>query len=223
MAIIHFPPINLADEDGLLALGGDLEVNSLLLAYKQGIFPWPISEDLPLAWFSPDPRGVFFVDNFHQSRSFKRFLNNHEYEVSFNTQFENVINECARAKNRTGQAGTWITEELIGAYIELFSKGHAFSVEVTEDEKLVGGLYGVCIKGFLSGESMFYHRDNASKLALYSLCEQMKSKGLTWFDTQMVTTATAKLGAIEIKRDDYIILLEEGLKKEFTRDQIFNQ
>ncbi|MCB9061076.1 MAG: leucyl/phenylalanyl-tRNA--protein transferase [Halobacteriovoraceae bacterium] len=221
MAIIQFPPIELADKDGLLALGGDLEVNSLLFAYRQGIFPWPISQEFPLAWFCPDPRGVLFADNFHVSRSFRRFLNTTSYEVKFNYDFRSVIENCANTQNRSGPAGTWITPELIQAYCHMFEMGYAYSVEVYDKGELAGGLYGVCINYFISGESMFYKKANASKFALYFLLEKLKLSGITWIDTQMVTPATHKLGAIEISRSDFFSLLNKSLERKIDRDELF--
>lgn len=210
MAIAGFPPVESADEHGLLALGGDLEVESLLLAYSQGIFPWPISKEYPLAWFSPDPRGILAFEKLHLSKSLKKFLKNNPYEVRFNTNFEAVIMNCALVK-RSDNQGTWITDEIINGYIELYKRGFAYSVETYEDDHLVGGVYGVCINRFYSGESMFHKADNASKVALISLLYQLHQKGIGWLDTQMVTPVVESLGGVEIPRETYLKMLKIAL------------
>lgn len=211
MVISKFPPIEDATEDGLLALGGDLDVDSLLLAYTNGIFPWPLSDEYPLAWFAPDPRGILMVDNLHISKSMQRFLNKELYKVTFNQQFNNVIHSCADIKYRKKENATWITDDIIQAYKKLFHAGHAFSVEVLQGDQLVGGLYGVTIGFYAAGESMFHQSDNASKFALIKLIEKMKELGLTWLDTQVVTPITLALGAEEIKRSDYLELLQKSI------------
>lgn len=210
MAIADFPPVSKADEHGLLALGGDLEIESLLLAYTLGIFPWPISEEYPLAWFSPNPRGVLFFDKLHLSKSFRKFLRHNPYEVKFNTNFESVILNCARVK-RLNQESTWITDEIVNAYIDLFKAGYAYSVETYHKDQLVGGLYGVCINKFYSGESMFHIEDNASKVALVSLMYTLNQRGVHWLDTQMVTPVVHSLGGVEIPRESFIKLLNKSL------------
>jgi leucyl/phenylalanyl-tRNA--protein transferase len=211
MAITQFPPVESADEDGLLALGGDLEIESLLLAYSQGIFPWPISEEYPLAWFSPDPRGILAFDKLHLSKSFRKFLKKNPYEIRFNTNFEAVIMNCALVK-RNGQASTWITQEIINSYIELHKKDYAYSIETYRENSLVGGVYGVCINRFYSGESMFHLEDNASKVALVSLLYQLKQRGIGWIDTQMVTPVVESLGGVEIPRETFLKILNVALK-----------
>ncbi|PIK16166.1 leucyl/phenylalanyl-tRNA--protein transferase [Halobacteriovorax sp. JY17] len=207
MAILNFPPIEQADENGLLAIGGDLEVKSLLKAYQGGIFPWPISEDFPLAWFAPDPRGIIDLKNFHLPKSFKKFLSRTKMTVEFNSNFESVIMNCAMAK-RKEQAGTWITDQIIDGYINLHHAGYAYSVEtyLYKDgrKRMVGGLYGTCIGNFFSGESMYHIEDNASKLALYTLIEKLKTMGITWLDTQMVTPVVQSMGGSEISRNEFM-------------------
>ena len=210
MAIVSFPPVETADEHGLLALGGDLEVDSLLLAYSQGIFPWPISEEYPLAWFSPNPRGILAFNNLHLSKSFRKFLKKNPFEIRFNTNFEAVILNCARVK-RSDNQGTWITDDIINAYIDLFKEGYAYSCETYEDNVLVGGVYGVCINRFYSGESMFHSKDNASKVALVSLLYKLQQQDIHWLDTQMVTPVVASLGGVEVPRDKYLRMLEHSL------------
>jgi leucyl/phenylalanyl-tRNA--protein transferase len=213
MAILEFPPIDSADEHGLLALGGDLETDSLLLAYSQGIFPWPISDEYPLAWFSPDPRGILFFDKLHLSKSFRKFLKKNPYDVRFNTNFAAVIKLCAEVK-RQDQPSTWITQEIIDAYIKLNELGFAYSIETYLDDRLVGGVYGVCINRFYSGESMFHLEDNASKVALVSLMYLLKQRDIGWIDTQMVTPVVQSLGGVDIPRETYLKILQVSLKSQ---------
>lgn len=213
MAINKFPPVQSADESGLLAIGGDLEIPSLLLAYNSGIFPWPISRQYPLAWFSPNPRGILFCDNLHISNSLKKFMKKNPYTVTFNQAFERVILACATVKNRKGQKGTWITDEIIHAYIHLHLHGNAYSVEVWDGDELVGGLYGVWINQFVCGESMFYRKKNASKVALVILIQHLQANGINWLDTQMVTPVVESLGGIELPRIKFLKLLKESLGK----------
>lgn len=211
MAIADFPPVEHADEHGLLALGGDLDLESLLLAYTRGIFPWPISEEYPLAWFSPDPRGILAFDKLHLSKSLRKFLKKNPYEIRFNTNFEGVIMNCAKVPRAENQ-GTWITEDIINSYINLHKKGFAYSVETYLDNVLVGGVYGVCINRFYSGESMFHTADNASKVALIALLYQLKQKDIGWLDTQMVTPVVESLGGVEIPRETYLKMLAISIK-----------
>lgn len=210
MAITNFPPIETADEHGLLALGGDLELETLVLAYSKGIFPWPISEDYPLAWFSPDPRGILTFGNLHLSTSLKKFLKKNPYEIRFNTNFKAVIENCANAKRALDQ-GTWITQEIIDAYVELHNEGLAYSSEAYLDGELVGGVYGVCMNRFYSGESMFHLAPNASKVALVSLLYKLHQQGIEWLDTQMVTPVVASLGGVEIPRETFLKMLDVSI------------
>jgi leucyl/phenylalanyl-tRNA--protein transferase len=211
MAIIEFPPVENSDEHGLVALGGDLELESLLLAYSKGIFPWPINEEYPLAWFSPDPRGILAYDKLRLSKSFRKFLRKNPYEVKFNCNFEAVILNCARAK-RSDQNSTWITQEIIDAYIELHKQGYAYSIETYLEDRLVGGVYGVCINRFYSGESMFHLEDNASKVALVSLMYMLKQRDILWIDTQMVTPVVESMGGVEIPRETFLKILDVSLR-----------
>lgn len=212
MAITNFPPVDNADEHGLLALGGDLELETLILAYSKGIFPWPISEDYPLAWFSPDPRGILTFGNLHLSTSLKKFLKKNPYEIRFNTNFKAVIENCANAKRALDQ-GTWITQEIIEAYVELHNEGLAYSSEAYLDGELVGGVYGVCMNRFYSGESMFHLAPNASKVALVSLLYKLHQQGIEWLDTQMVTPVVASLGGVEIPRETFQKMLDVSLNE----------
>ncbi len=203
MRRIVFPPVSSATEDGLVAVGGDLETDTLVEAYKHGIFPWPISLDFPLAWFSPDPRGILEFGELHLSKSFEKFLKKNPYTVTFNNSFERVIKACAMTK-RKDQPGTWITPDIILGYRKLFEANLAYSVEVWLDEELVGGIYGVVMGNFCSGESMFNSSDNASKFGLYSLILLLKKNGLTWLDTQMVTTVVEQFGGKYIPREEFL-------------------
>lgn len=207
-----FPPIEEASPDGLLAIGGDINAESLLTAYGQGIFPWPCLEDGPLTWFSPDPRGVLFLKKFHLSNSFKKFLKHHPYEVTFNHSFNQVINYCSTV-HKEREKGTWITLAMQEGYQELFERGFAYSVEVWKQKNLVGGLYGVKIGNYFSGESMFHLEDNCSKLALYSLCHFLEENSVEWIDTQMVTPILATFGAESISRSHFLKLLICAIEK----------
>ncbi len=212
MAIEAFPPIESADEHGLLALGGDLEPESLILAYTNGIFPWPINDEYPLAWFSPDPRGVLYTEELHVATSLKKFLRKNPFQVTFNQQFEAVIKNCALQK-RQGQESTWITDELMEAYIQFHKLGFAYSVEVlNQDQKLVGGLYGVNINKYFSGESMFHLEDNASKVALIALVSKLREFEIPYLDTQMVTPVIKSMGGTEIPRELFLKYLSKSLQ-----------
>ena len=212
MAIKRFPPFETADEHGLLALGGDLEIESLLLAYRSGVFPWPLSEDL-LAWFAPPKRTVLFLDDFKPSRSLQREVKRAKFKVDLDRDFSAVVKACAAAKNRKGQKGTWITKEMVAAYVTLHEAGHAHSIESRRNGKLCGGIYGVSIGGFFAGESMFYTESNASKVALYQLVEHLKARGAEWIDCQVMTPHMETFGAVEIERSEYMKLLSKALKK----------
>lgn len=216
---VEFPPVESATEDGLVAVGGDLEIDTIEAAYRKGIFPWPISVEFPLAWFSPDPRGVLDFSELHLSRSFEKFLKKNPFTVTFNTAFPEVIKACARMK-RKGQRDTWITPQIIKGYEELFLEGKAYSAEVWHEDMLVGGVYGVVMGEFVSGESMFMKEDNASKLALYSLIEKLQMSGIKWLDTQMVTTVVEQFGGKYIPRKEFLGRIEK-LDWSKARSQIF--
>lgn len=211
MAITAFPDVDQADEDGLLAIGGDLEIPSLKLAYSNGIFPWPVSHTSPLAWFAPDPRGILEFRDFHIPRRLTRELKKTNYRVSFNEDFGAVILGCANSKTRKGQTDTWITNKIVQSYIDFHHAGNAYSVEVWDKDELVGGLYGVNIGRMVTGESMFFTKDNASKLALISIVEHLQSKGIEWLDTQMVTPIVESMGGKEISRDKFMGMLKASL------------
>lgn len=215
-----FPPVTLANDDGILAVGGDFSTDILLEAYSRGIFPWPISADLPLAWFAPDPRGVIRISELHIPRSFQKFLKRTNYQVTFNQSFDEVILGCARI-TRKNQPGTWITPDLMEGYRELFRIGKAYSVEVWDDQKLVAGLYGVTMGEFISGESMFTKVDDGSKLALYTLLMRLKSRGIPFLDTQMVTSVVENFGGQYIDRSEFMESLKL-LDWSKRREEIFS-
>lgn len=197
-----FPPQHLAEEDGLLALGGDLSTDRLLLAYKQGIFPW-YSEETPILWYAPHERFVLFPKNLKITKSMRQVIKSGKFRVSFNTAFEQVIRACSEIE-RVDQEGTWITQEMEEAYIELSRLGKAHSVEVWDNNILVGGLYGVLEGKVFCGESMFSKVSNASKLALIWLCQNVD---LNLIDCQVYTAHLESLGAEMISRDEYLEIL----------------
>ena len=194
-----FPPATLANAEGLVAVGGDLSPERLLAAYRNGIFPWTVN---PITWWSPDPRGIFELEQFHVSKSLERLLRKGVFTVTRNQAFTEVMRHCAVASPKRG--GTWITPEFIAAYERLHRLGHAHSVECWQQGELVGGIYGVAVGGLFAGESMFHRASNASKVALHHLVQHLRGKGFTLSDIQMVTGATEPLGAVEISRVEYL-------------------
>lgn len=218
MPVANFPPIELADEHGLLAIGGDFSIETLVLAYKRGIFPWPISEQYPLAWFSPDPRGIIEWNQLYLSQSLRKFIKKQKYTIVFNNDFDGVIQECGSI-TRKGQTSTWITTDIIQGYRHLFQNELAYCVEVLKDGERVAGLYGVCINGIVSGESMFHRESNTSKLALLAVLYSLHLSGLNWLDTQMVTPVVKELGGREIPREIFIEKIDR-LKK-LKRHELF--
>lgn len=215
--ILRFPPIESADEDGILAIGGDLDPDSLLLAYSQGIFPWPVSMPAPspeylLAWFCPPKRAVLIFKDLHIPRSLERARKSAPFRFTLDQAFTRVIEECSRAP-RPGQDGTWITPGMVQAYIRLHELGHAHSVEAWQGNRLVGGVYGVDAGGAFAGESMFYLEPNASKLALLHMIDHLSGHGLEWIDIQMVTPHMERLGAKLIPRARFLKLLSQTRAK----------
>ncbi len=196
---IWFPEAYEATEDGLLAIGGDLSANRLIHAYTHGIFPW-FEESQPILWWSPDPRMVLFPKELKISKSMKQVLRNSSFRITINEAFNEVIHECSVAK-REGQSGTWITKEMIDAYINLHELGHAISVEVWQDNELVGGLYGIDLGDVFCGESMFSKASNASKVAFITYLQNTNYKLI---DCQVYTNHLASLGAREIPRDEFL-------------------
>ena len=211
---IWFPDPYSAPGDYPLAIGGDLSPERLIFAYSLGIFPW-YSEGEPILWWSPDPRMVLFPDELKISRSLKKVLKNKGFEVRFNTTFEEVIKNCATVK-RKGQDGTWLTPEMIEAYIRLHKLGFAHSVETYLDGKLVGGLYGVAIGGAFFGESMFHKVSNASKVAFVHLVNRLKEKGFDIIDCQQSTPHMARFGAREIPRKEFLDIISKSIHKKVS-------
>ena len=202
---LEFPDPAQASSEGLLAVGGDLSVERLLLAYKSGIFPWFNSDEDLILWWTPNPRFVLFPDRLKVSKSMGQVLRNAGYTVTMNKDFKAVISECSKAK-RAGQAGTWITEEMIKSYVKLHHLGYAKSVEVWQNEQLVGGLYGIDLgNGVFCGESMFAKVSNASKVAFISFIQSTTYKII---DCQVHTDHLESLGAEEIARDDFLKFLD---------------
>ncbi len=203
---LYFPPVDSASTEGILAFGGDLSPERLLLAYRSGIFPW-FNIDEPIIWWSPDPRMVLYLDEFKVSKSMRRLLNRNVFKVTFNQNFSAVIRNCQKIV-RPGQDGTWISEQMISTYEKLHELGHAMSVEVWQDEVLVGGLYGVDLGHVFCGESMFSRVSNASKVAFVSLVNHLKSNHYQLLDCQVYNEHLASLGCREINRDDFIKLIK---------------
>ena len=206
---ISFPPSELADEDGLLAVGGDLSVERLLLAYSTGIFPW-YSDGYPILWWSPDPRLVLFPENLKVSKTLRKTIQKGIYYVTTNKAFEDVIRNCATVK-RKGEAGTWITQDMIKAYVRLHEAGFAQSVEAWHGDELAGGLYGVMIGKAFFGESMFAKNTDASKVAFVVYASDLAEKGFKLIDCQVTSEHLKKFGATEISRADFIKRLKEAL------------
>ncbi|HHJ38248.1 MAG: leucyl/phenylalanyl-tRNA--protein transferase [Methylothermaceae bacteria B42] len=200
-----FPPIDeaLSDPNGLLAVGGNLSPNRLLNAYRQGIFPW-YNEGEPILWWSPDPRLVLFPEKLKVSRSLRKILKQKKFSVTFDQDFTGVIEACARPRIGYVGDGTWITPEMKLAYIRLHQLGHAHSVEAWQANELVGGLYGVAIGRVFFGESMFYHRSNASKVAFVTLVESLKRWDYALIDCQVHTQHLTAFGAETIPRKRFV-------------------
>lgn len=210
-----FPPPEMADEDGVIAVGGDLKPERLLLAYSTGIFPW-YSEGLPIIWHSPDPRMVLRAGDLRVTRSLRKAIRKQPYELRLDTAFADVITACAKTP-RPGQAGTWITDDMKQAYVRLYELGFAHSAEAFSDGKLVGGLYGVSLGGAFFGESMFAHADNASKIAFVALVEQLRTWDINLIDSQVYTAHLSRFGAEEWSRKRYLQALHQALKKPTRR------
>jgi len=204
---LWFPNISEASEDGILAIGGDLSAERLMLAYQSGIFPW-YEDDQPIIWWSPDPRMILFPEKFKISKSFRKILRETTFTVTFNKDFPAVIKNCATVE-RNGQRGTWITSAMQEAYILLHKKNAAISVEVWEDDELVGGLYGIDLRQqkVFCGESMFSKKSEASKIAFYHLSQKLKNEGYKIIDCQIHNNHLESLGAEEIPRLEFLRFL----------------
>jgi len=203
----HFPSPLEADNEGLIAIGGDLSPRRLLAAYRMGIFPW-FDESTPILWWSPNPRGILELDRLHVSRRLERTLRGGGFRITVNQAFADVIAGCA---DRT--EGTWITPEMLCAYQKLHRLGHAHSLEVWEDDQLVGGIYGVAQGAFFAGESMFSRKRDASKIALVHLARYLRERGFQLFDLQILNPHTTQFGAVEIPRPEYLQRLQDALNQ----------
>lgn len=207
---LEFPPVELANEDGLLAVGGDLSPERLLLAYKSGIFPW-FNDDALILWWSPDPRMVLFPDKVKISKSMRKVIRDGKFRLTQNTSFAQVMEQCAKVA-RKDQSGTWITPEMKTAYEKLHQKGLAKSYEVWDGDNLVGGLYGVDLGHVFCGESMFSLKPNASKYAFIKMAEELVQKGYGLIDCQVHTDHLESLGAELISRTDFMEILQGQLR-----------
>jgi leucyl/phenylalanyl-tRNA--protein transferase len=207
----------LADDDGLVAVGGDLSPSRLLEAYRRGIFPW-FGEDGPILWWSPNPRAIFELNGLHVSRRLARTIRSGRFTVTFNQAFESVMRGCAvpRRSDPQGGGGVWITADMIAAYVELHRLGHAHSVEVWHEGVLAGGVYGVALGGLFAGESMFHRVRDASKVALVHLMDRLRNRGYQLFDVQFLNDHTTSLGAVEVPRREYLARLREALAAPVT-------
>ena len=207
---LTFPPLAKAmrEPNGLLAAGGDLSADRLIQAYRHGCFPW-FSEGQPILWWSPDPRTVLFPEELHVSRSLGKLLRKQRYQVSFDRDFAAVIQACAAPRDYAD--GTWITDDMQNAYIELNARGHAHSVEVWDNGELVGGLYGLAMGQLFFGESMFSRADNASKFGFVTLVRQLQAWGFVLIDCQMPTDHLQSLGARSIARQTFADYLQKHL------------
>jgi leucyl/phenylalanyl-tRNA--protein transferase len=202
------PEWDWSDENGLVAVGGELRPERVLAAYRQGVFPW-YGEGSPVLWWSPDPRAIFELDGLRISRRLARVYRSGRFTFTFNRCFRDVMRACAEQRDD----GTWITAAMLQTYAKLHELGHAHSIETWRDGRLVGGLYGVAIGGFFAGESMFYRVADASKVAMIRLFEQLRERGYVLFDTQFLTPHTQRLGACEVPRAEYLRRLQAALKR----------
>lgn len=209
MNSLAFPPLHeaLNEPNGLLAFGGDLSVNRLYNAYKNGIFPWYSDAD-PIMWWSPDPRAIINTSTININRTLRKFLKQTTFQVTINKAFNEVIDYCADAPFRLDD--TWIVNDMLNAYKVLHQQGHAHSIEVWENNELVGGLYGVAINGYFSGESMFYKASNASKVALVYLAKHLQSINISLIDCQILNPFLEDMGCFEVSRR---IFIEEQQKQ----------
>ena len=204
---LRFPSPRLADAEGLVAIGGDLSLPRLLLAYSSGIFPWTVD---PITWWSPEPRGIFELERFHVSRSLARVIRQGIFRTTIDHAFGRVMAGCAA--RAPGRRSTWISPEFIAAYTGLHGQGHAHSLECWQGRRLVGGIYGVAVGGLFAGESMFHRVSNASKVALFHLIEHLRRQGFVLFDIQMLTPITTQLGGITISREEYLSRLAQAVQ-----------
>jgi leucyl/phenylalanyl-tRNA--protein transferase len=214
---LAFPPTQqaLTVPNGLIAIGGDLSPQRLVSAYEQAIFPW-FNAGEPIMWWSPSPRAIIPVNQIKINRTLTKFIKKNPYQVTLNKDFDQVISNCAHAPSR--KEGTWIVKDMKLAYMRLHELGYAHSIEVWQHNELVGGLYGVAINGFFSGESMFYKKNNASKVALISLAELLKTIGVSFIDCQILNPFLDDMGCIEIDRDSFTQLQQVAITKIVPKD-----
>lgn len=210
----YFPHPDQSGPEGLVAIGGVLEPDWLIDAYRHGIFPWPDAAYEPMLWWSPDPRAIIELDSLHISRRLRRRLRSDRFSASCDEQFASVINACATAPGRRG--ATWLTDEMIDAYCQLHASGHAHSIEIWRDGLLVGGVYGVAIGGAFAAESMFYRVRDASKVAVAYLVAHLNARGYGLLDIQQWTEHTGTLGAEEIGREEYLARLASQVDRPVT-------
>jgi leucyl/phenylalanyl-tRNA--protein transferase len=209
-ADLIFPPPRLAEPEGLLAVGGDLSPERLLLAYASGIFPW-YSDGDPILWWSPDPRLVLYLDDLHISRSLARTIRKGIYTITMDTDFEAVITACAQTRDKN-RDGTWITDDMIAAYITLHDLGYAHSIEVRHDDTIVGGLYGISLGRSFFGESMFSAMTDASKVALIHLTKYLRTHKFHFIDCQLPTDHLIRMGASQVHREKFLKQLAASMK-----------
>jgi leucyl/phenylalanyl-tRNA--protein transferase len=203
---LYFPPVEETSPEGILAVGGDLSSERLMLAYRNGIFPW-FEDDEPILWWSPEERMVLFFDDLKISKSMRNILKKGEFKVTFNKDFKAVITNCQKTK-RAGQNGTWITDDMINAYCKLHELGYAKSVEVWKNEELVGGLYGIDLGDVFCGESMFSKVSNASKVAFITLSQKLEKANYKLIDCQVHNSHLESLGCVEIEREEFMTFLK---------------
>lgn len=206
----HFPPVEHASDEGLLAIGGDLRPGRLLAAYRRGIFPW-YNEGQPILWWSPNPRAILLPPELRVSHSLRKTVRSRKFRVTIDTRFADVIRACAGPRRRHAHAGTWITDAMYDAYVDLHRLGYAHSFEAWQDDALVGGLYGVALGGVFFGESMFSHATDASKVALVHSVRQLQRWGYALIDCQLPSAHLERLGARAIPRTEYIARLQTAL------------
>jgi leucyl/phenylalanyl-tRNA---protein transferase len=207
---LHFPPVEQASPEGLLAVGGDLRPERLLEAYRHGIFPW-YNDDQPILWWSPDPRAVLIPDQLHVPRSLEKTIRRGHFHLTLDTCFREVMRECAGPRPQYPDGGTWITPAMIEAYTRLHELGYAHSVEAWREDTLVGGLYGVALGGAFFAESMFTRIDDASKVALATLVRQLQAWGFQLMDCQQSSPHVRRFGARQIPRRDFVTHLRQAL------------
>lgn len=209
-----FPSPTATTPEGLLCVGGRLSPEWLLDAYAHGIFPWPMWDDDPIAWWSPDPRAIIELNELHVSRRLQRTIRSDKFQVTFDQDFEGVIRGCATAGDRTGN--TWLTTSMVNAYATMHELGHVHSVEVWSNGALAGGVYGVAIGGLFAAESMFHRVRDASKVALVHLVGRLNQRGYTLLDVQQWTPHTGRMGAIEVSRAAYLQRLSRAIPSPVT-------